>query len=35
MESGDNGGFLKLSRTQEWVLGDISAPINKKAVAKV
>ncbi|PON65397.1 NF-kappa-B inhibitor-like protein [Parasponia andersonii] len=34
MESDDDGGFLKLSRTQEWVLGDISAPINKKAVAK-
>ncbi|XP_062082533.1 uncharacterized protein LOC133788903 [Humulus lupulus] len=33
-ESGDDGGFLKLTRTQEWVQGDISAPINKKAVAK-
>ena len=31
----DGSGFLKLSRTQEWVLGDPSAPINKKAVAKV
>ncbi|BBH05238.1 hypothetical protein Prudu_016573 [Prunus dulcis] len=30
----DAGGFLKLSRTNEWVLGDISAPINKKAIAK-
>ncbi|ONI01375.1 hypothetical protein PRUPE_6G135900 [Prunus persica] len=30
----DTGGFLKLSRTNEWVLGDISAPINKKAIAK-
>ncbi|XP_034687140.1 uncharacterized protein LOC117915636 isoform X1 [Vitis riparia] len=29
------GGFLKLTRTQEWVLGDNSAPINKKAIAKV
>ncbi|GMN61118.1 hypothetical protein TIFTF001_030209 [Ficus carica] len=34
-ESDDDGGFLKLSRTQEWLSGDSSAPINKKAVAKV
>uniref|UniRef100_A0A803R3I0 Uncharacterized protein n=1 Tax=Cannabis sativa TaxID=3483 RepID=A0A803R3I0_CANSA len=33
-ESGDDGGFLKLTRTQEWIQGDISAPINKKAIAK-
>ncbi|KAM5585156.1 hypothetical protein ABKV19_004516 [Rosa sericea] len=30
----DSGGFLKLSATNEWVLGDRSAPINKKAIAK-
>ncbi|XP_050375919.1 uncharacterized protein LOC126793441 [Argentina anserina] len=30
----DAGGFLKLSGTNEWVLGDSSAPINKKAIAK-
>ncbi|KAK9938927.1 hypothetical protein M0R45_015638 [Rubus argutus] len=30
----DAGGFLKLSTTNEWVLGDRSAPINKKAIAK-
>ncbi|XP_021278841.1 uncharacterized protein LOC110412591 [Herrania umbratica] len=35
MGSDDNGGFLKLSRTQEWLLGDNSAPMNKKAIAKV
>jgi len=35
MESDDAGGFLKLSRTQEWLLGDDSAPMNKKARAKV
>ncbi|KAK9279449.1 hypothetical protein L1049_013128 [Liquidambar formosana] len=27
-------GFLKLTRTHEWVLGDTSAPVNKKAIAK-
>ncbi|TKY48663.1 hypothetical protein E2542_SST26085 [Spatholobus suberectus] len=32
IESNSDGGFLKLSRTQEWVLGDMSAPINKKAL---
>ncbi|KDP36985.1 hypothetical protein JCGZ_08624 [Jatropha curcas] len=30
----DDGGFLKLSRTQEWISGDNSAPMNKKAIAK-
>ncbi|KAG6763196.1 hypothetical protein POTOM_033734 [Populus tomentosa] len=35
MESDNNGGFLKLSRTQEWVLGEnAAAPMNKKATAK-
>lgn len=35
MESDNNGGFLKLSRTQEWVLGEnAAAPMNKKAIAK-
>ncbi|XP_012447192.1 uncharacterized protein LOC105770515 [Gossypium raimondii] len=35
IESDDDSGFLKLSRTQEWLLGDNSAPRNKKAIAKV
>ncbi|XP_034892962.1 uncharacterized protein [Populus alba] len=36
MESDNNGGFLKLSRTQEWVLGEnAAAPMNKKATAKL
>lgn len=35
MASDNDGGFLKLSRTKKWVLGDNSAPINKKALAKV
>ena len=35
MESQDDGGFLKLSKTQEWILGEESAPMNKKAIAKV
>lgn len=35
MESDSDGGFLKLSRTYEWVSGDNSAPVNKKAIAKV
>ncbi|PKI73392.1 hypothetical protein CRG98_006330, partial [Punica granatum] len=30
----NNGGFLKLSRTHKWVVGDDSAPLNKKTVAK-
>ncbi|KAF7805731.1 ATP synthase protein I [Senna tora] len=34
-ESNNNDGFLKLSRTQEWILGDNTAPLNKKAAAKV
>ncbi|EXB91238.1 hypothetical protein L484_016308 [Morus notabilis] len=34
IESDNDGGFLKLTRTQEWVSGDTSAPINKKAGAK-
>lgn len=34
IESDYEGGFLKLTRTQEWVLGDNSAPINRKAIAK-
>ncbi|XP_059627721.1 uncharacterized protein LOC132270560 [Cornus florida] len=28
------GGFLKLTRTLEWVAGDNSAPVNKKMTAK-
>ncbi|KAJ9188643.1 hypothetical protein P3X46_000019 [Hevea brasiliensis] len=35
MESDDDRGFLKLSKTQEWILGDDSAPMNKKAIAKL
>ncbi|WCJ41869.1 hypothetical protein M5689_022709 [Euphorbia peplus] len=30
----DDGGFLKLTRTQEWISGDYTAPMNKKALAK-
>lgn len=33
--SDNDEGFLKLSKTQEWILGDDSAPMNKKAIAKV
>ncbi|KAL3718352.1 hypothetical protein ACJRO7_003481 [Eucalyptus globulus] len=33
-EDDDDGGFLKLSKTNEWILGDNSAPLNKKAIAK-
>ncbi|XP_057956569.1 uncharacterized protein LOC131149819 isoform X2 [Malania oleifera] len=29
-----DGGFLKLKKTHEWVLGDNSAPINRKAITK-
>ncbi|KAG8655086.1 uncharacterized protein LOC110613757 isoform X2 [Manihot esculenta] len=32
--SDNDEGFLKLSKTQEWILGDNSAPMNKKAIAK-
>ncbi|XP_022754090.1 uncharacterized protein LOC111302444 [Durio zibethinus] len=35
MGSDDGSGFFMLSRTQEWLLGDNSAPRNKKAFAKV
>ncbi|KAK8550779.1 hypothetical protein V6N13_119280 [Hibiscus sabdariffa] len=35
MGSDDDSGFLKLSTTQDWLLGDNSAPRNKKAIAKV
>ncbi|KAF8403530.1 hypothetical protein HHK36_011634 [Tetracentron sinense] len=34
MENEDEGGFLKLTKTHEWIAGDNMAPINKKAVAK-
>ncbi|KAE8037398.1 hypothetical protein FH972_009987 [Carpinus fangiana] len=34
LEGDNDGGFLKLSRTNEWVSGDNSAPVNKKAIAK-
>lgn len=29
------GGFLKLTRTKEWVSGDNIAPVNRKMAAKV
>ncbi|XP_038895660.1 uncharacterized protein LOC120083843 isoform X2 [Benincasa hispida] len=34
-ENDDDGGFLKLSVTQEWISGGNSAPINKKTVNKI
>ncbi|KAJ4724929.1 NF-kappa-B inhibitor-like protein [Melia azedarach] len=34
IESDNDDGFLKLSTTHEWLLGDDSAPINKKPTAK-
>ncbi|KAH9659656.1 NF-kappa-B inhibitor-like protein [Citrus sinensis] len=34
IESDNDDGFLKLSKTHEWLLGDNSAPINKKPSAK-
>ncbi|CAL5347308.1 unnamed protein product [Camellia sinensis] len=30
----DEGGFLKLTRTREWIAGNNSAPVNKKMIAK-
>ncbi|KAG7947512.1 hypothetical protein I3843_14G098500 [Carya illinoinensis] len=35
IETDNDGGFLKLSSTLEWVSGDNSVPENKKAIAKV
>uniref|UniRef100_A0A2P2L142 Uncharacterized protein MANES_04G001400 n=1 Tax=Rhizophora mucronata TaxID=61149 RepID=A0A2P2L142_RHIMU len=32
--SNDDDGYLKLSRTQEWILGKNPAPMNKKAIVK-
>lgn len=34
MESDDESGLLKLAKAYEWVLGDETAPINKKAGVK-
>ncbi|KAK4791608.1 hypothetical protein SAY86_032021 [Trapa natans] len=34
VESYDEGGFLKLSKTHEWLAGEDSAPLNKKATSK-
>lgn len=34
IETNSDGGFLKLSSTQEWLLGDNSAPVNRKMTAK-
>ncbi|KAL5056243.1 hypothetical protein RYX36_036925 [Vicia faba] len=33
IETNSDGGFLKLSSTQEWLLGDNSAPVNRKMTA--
>ncbi|KAK4780487.1 hypothetical protein SAY87_016593 [Trapa incisa] len=35
VESYDEGGFLKLSKTYEWLAGEDSAPLNKKATSKL
>ncbi|KAK6922246.1 hypothetical protein RJ641_012753, partial [Dillenia turbinata] len=35
MGSESGGGFLKLTQTQEWLLGDSSAPNKKKATTRV
>ncbi|RDY01083.1 hypothetical protein CR513_15626 [Mucuna pruriens] len=35
IETDSDGGFLKLTRTQEWLSGDNSPPTNKKVTAKV
>ncbi|PNX95187.1 hypothetical protein L195_g018371 [Trifolium pratense] len=35
IETNSEGGFLKLSSTQEWLLGENSAPINRKMTAKL
>ncbi|XP_057475075.1 uncharacterized protein LOC130763138 isoform X1 [Actinidia eriantha] len=34
-EDENEAGFLKLTRTREWVAGENSAPVNKKMIAKV
>ncbi|KAL2958646.1 hypothetical protein AAZX31_18G219400 [Glycine max] len=34
IETDSDGGLLKLTRTQEWLTGDNSPPINKKVTAK-
>ncbi|KAL6976450.1 hypothetical protein U1Q18_025238, partial [Sarracenia purpurea var. burkii] len=34
LEDENEGGFLKLTRTREWVAGDNSAPVNKKMIPK-
>lgn len=31
----NEGGFLKLKSTKEWLSGDATAPINKKRTLKV
>lgn len=35
IETDSDGGFLKLTKTQEWISGDNSPPINKKVTDKV
>ncbi|KAK2433669.1 NF-kappa-B inhibitor protein [Trifolium repens] len=35
IDTNSDGGFLKLSSTQEWLLGENSAPINRKMTAKI
>ncbi|XP_057475076.1 uncharacterized protein LOC130763138 isoform X2 [Actinidia eriantha] len=34
-EDENEAGFLKLTRTREWVAGENSAPVNKKMIAKI
>eukprot|EP00262_Sarcandra_glabra_P005406 TRINITY_DN1695_c0_g1_i4.p1 TRINITY_DN1695_c0_g1~~TRINITY_DN1695_c0_g1_i4.p1 ORF type:complete len:214 (+),score=42.37 TRINITY_DN1695_c0_g1_i4:190-831(+) len=34
MEDENDGGFLKLTKTQEWVSGDNVAPVNRKMAVK-
>ncbi|KAL2328443.1 hypothetical protein Fmac_021870 [Flemingia macrophylla] len=35
IETDSDGGFLKLTQTQEWISGDNSPPMNKKVTEKV
>ncbi|KAJ0960700.1 hypothetical protein J5N97_001427 [Dioscorea zingiberensis] len=34
VEDENSGGFLKLTRTKEWISGDNTAPVNRKLAAK-
>ena len=31
----DDEGFLQLSRTREWILGDQTVPLNRKTIERV